>query len=237
MERAIGDVFIIPNGDKIRVEKGTGDVLFDCAKCYCNNTEEQCCACDGEVFGGCGSWERENEDSVYFVKVEDGDDKAVEKEKDEVTIIKDWEDLLYTTNCNGLKISSVDEKMYSYEIIILDTNTQFYIEYNINKDKLTVLVDMLKCMGFKIEAYSFDLVKFLKENLQPTTFKEGLNSNCCFYSVDDVVYLGFYSEKIIGALYVELINDATPCKITKVLTENNVNFMTLMGALEDLEWF
>ena len=97
-------------------------------------------------------------------------------------------------------------------------------------------VDMLRKFGFDVEyKEKFNLVNFLKENLEPKEFN--FNERNFYFAITEYSNIGVICDDGVKALnckYFNSINDA--CYIGKVLRNESVTIGWLNLTLKELGW-
>lgn len=180
------------------------------------------------------------------------------KNNNKSCIIKDGiEEIVVFVNCLEL----VEEKIYfTGEEIKLDNKlgaiAEIYYGYNKQKKKC-ICVDIitsntitaffnnleevnlfLKSLGFKevLQEDKFNLIEFLKENLEPKEFEYGARNRYISYEHDleEFEYQYDYYNEDIGTVYIKELKDYP--KIISELTINEVTPQQLKEAYKELGW-
>lgn len=102
---------------------------------------------------------------------------------------------------------------------------------------LEEVVGILYKFGFDVEYEEpFNLVEFLKENIEPTKFNCD-KDNWCFKMLNtEIIQVWCCTAKCIGTFYFKSKTEEQVYILEKKLKEEKVTPMQLLGALEELGW-
>jgi len=240
MERKIGEIIEFDDAELkvVEITKEERQANESCAGCYffhedtreCSEFKEDAYA--ERQLGSCYENKRTDKKSVKFINVRRGEvsnRKTMKK-------ISFWEDLIGVelTTTRGLSANVTDEgdcytaKIYhgnEIEPIIV-------IDWAFDLERMTQI--MYK-FGFDIEYEEpFNLVEFLKENIEPKKFEIN-KENYSFTIHKDIINIKFESiNETLGTFYFRVITSLYD--VDNILFEKEVTASQLKTALKELRW-